>query len=433
MMGVTTGIEWTDATWNPLRGCSRVSEGCRNCYAERVAFRFRGPGQPYEGLAVLRNGQPGWAGKVELVEKHLLDPLKWKPVIAHLPDCKRSFDKGNEYCGCTRPRRIFVNSMSDLFHELVPDAWIDRIFAVMALCPQHTFQVLTKRPERMRDYLCRREESGPAWRRHAVWNAMASIDEGLGMPEPQWPLPNVWLGVSVENQAAADERIPLLLKTPAAVRFVSAEPLLGAVDMTLAVDGCPMRGRIEVGTYDTLAGSWWPALGNADAEYRGRQEELPHLDWVICGGESGPGARPMHPDWARSLRDQCKAASVPFFFKQWGEWARTGSVDTYGRVVDGVEIKGRKYPNSEGVSMLRDGRVCLKDFTVEEHRLRMKSGEAYSSAAITVDAEALRAFHASLDSSVENELGYEWMYRVGKHAAGAQLDGVEYKQFPEAR
>ncbi len=176
MANQKNGIVWTDETWNPLRGCSRVSEGCRNCYAESVARRFDGPGLPYEGL-IASGGQ--WNGQIKLVPEKLDEPLRWQ-----------------------RPRRIFVNSMSDLFHPNVPNEYIDRVFAVMALASQHTFQVLTKRPERMLEYLNRRTT-----------------------------MPNVWLGVSIENQVTADERIPLLLQTPAAVRWVSAEPLLRPVDL----------------------------------------------------------------------------------------------------------------------------------------------------------------------------------------------------------
>jgi protein gp37 len=270
-MGSKTAIEWTDSTWNPLRGCSRVSDGCRNCYAEKVAGRFSGAGLPYEGLARMVNGQAQWTGKIDLVEKHLEDPLKWK-----------------------EPRRIFVNSMSDLFHPSVSDEWIDSIFAVMALCPQHTFQVLTKRPSRMRRYLSEAEMS-----------IRDDIKFEKAAETLQWPLANVWLGVSVENQRAADERIPLLLQTPAAVRFASCEPLLGAVRLDRI-------GEEPEGYLNAMA-----AVIHCDG--RGTKS-ITGIDWVICGGESGPDARPMHPDWARLLRDQCKAAAVPFFFKQWGEW-----------------------------------------------------------------------------------------------------------------
>jgi protein gp37 len=198
-MGNNTKIEWTDATWNPIRGCSRVSEGCRNCYAD-------------------------WTGKVSFVEDHLLEPCRWR-----------------------KPRRIFVNSMSDLFHENVEENWIDQIFAVMAMCSRHTFQILTKRPERMLKYLTKFSTKSE-WARYlselndseeiSIFSEDAecvihnSIQGSISPPySVGWPMRNVWLGVSVENQAAANERIPLLLQTPAAVRFISAEPLLGPIDL----------------------------------------------------------------------------------------------------------------------------------------------------------------------------------------------------------
>jgi protein gp37 len=255
-MGATTGISWTDATWNPIRGCSRVSEGCRHCYAEMLAGRFSGPGQPYEGLAKKVGGEARWTGEVRFIEKHLEDPLRWR-----------------------KPRRIFVNSMSDLFHERVADEWLDRIFVVMALAPHHTFQVLTKRPERMRAYLA---DQGRLEAIYAEWYDLS----GAPAEAQEWPLPNVWLGVSVENQEAADERIPILLQTPAAIRFLSVEPMLSPVNL-LNADEDGLRGGL-----------------------------LGALHWVICGGESGPGHRDMLLSWARSLRDQCTGHGVPFFFKQ---------------------------------------------------------------------------------------------------------------------
>ena len=297
-----TGIQWTDKTWNPLRGCSRVSEGCRNCYAEVMASRFSGPGQWAEGLAT--RGPARWTGKVTLAEHKLDEPLRWRG-----------------------PQKIFVNSMSDLFHKDVPDEWIDRIFAVMALAPQHTFQVLTKRPERMREYvttklLGQREphcnatdwmtcvmdeirEARGGWSRES---AMSVAPPGSVLPDAwRWPLPNVHLGVSVENQATADARIPLLLQTPAAVRFISAEPLLEPVDLEISwirpQRGCDGR-TAGVHYHDEFCG--------------------PRLDWVIVGGESGPGARPFDMQWARALVEQCQAASVPVFVKQMGSWPYDG-------------------------------------------------------------------------------------------------------------
>lgn len=298
-MSDKSAIEWTDATWNPLRGCTRKSEGCRNCYAEIMAGRFSDPGQWGHGLAQ-RVALPGggidhrWTGKVELVDAALDLPLRWR-----------------------RPRRIFVNSTSDLFHEKVPDEWIDRVFAVMALAPQHTFQVLTKRPERMRKYFA---QDGGFGRWGFIEHHARQMLDRLGKPQPKGKtlahhggsnMPHLWLGTSIEDQATADDRIPHLLATPAAVRFLSAEPLLGPVDLTRIVikpSDAPERGKPPV-SINALKG-WYGGADHGPAP----------VHWTICGGESGPGARPMHPDWARSLRDQCQAAAVPFFFKQWGEW-----------------------------------------------------------------------------------------------------------------
>lgn len=287
-MADRTPIEWADATWNPITGCSRVSEGCRNCYAEVMAARFSKPGQWGEGLAQIVRKPDGsadhrWTGKVRLNDRALDQPLRWR-----------------------KSRRIFVCSTSDLFHEGVPDDWIDRVFAVMALNPRHQFQVLTKRPVRARAYLTDSgrpraiEEAAGAWLGEEAECFVSNWINGWSRPREtphdhnpadgtvqRWPLPNVWLGTSIEDQATADARIPHLLATPAAVRFVSAEPLLGPVDL----------------------GGYLPDLDCGDG-----------LDLVIVGGESGPGARPMHPDWPRALRDQCVAAGVAFFFKQWGEY-----------------------------------------------------------------------------------------------------------------
>jgi protein gp37 len=261
-----TKIEWTNTTWNPVRGCSIVSKGCTNCYAMKQAHRFSGHGMPYEGLTQLTKGGPVWTGKVRTVPEVLDAPLRWK-----------------------KPRRIFVNSMSDLFHEDVGWDFIDEVFGVMATAPQHTFQVLTKRPRRMLEFV-------------ASLSRTPSVRNGL-VP---WPLPNVWLGVSVEDQAAADERIPLLFQMPAAVRFLSMEPLLGPVDL----EHLPSHSGI---------GRHLDALNNGgcqDADVSAR------IDWVIVGGESGPGARPFEIPWARSIVQQCKAADVAVFVKQLGAQPR---------------------------------------------------------------------------------------------------------------
>ena len=276
-------IEWLrgpdgrqGATWNPIVGCSVVSPGCTNCYAMRLAGTRMRHHPSRAGLTQDSKAGPVWTGEVRFMEQWLTQPLRWQ-----------------------KPRMIFVCAHADLFHESVPDEWIDRVFAVMALCPQHTFQVLTKRPERMREYLSRNDVSlldrwskafGPGTFRMSSHELMARLSP-FTTPEhralyhaayPVFPLPNVWLGVSVEDQRRANERVDILRGTPAAVRWVSAEPMLGPIIF--------------------------------------RPEQLRSLDWVVAGGESGPNARPMHPDWARSLRDQCAAAGVPFLFKQHGEW-----------------------------------------------------------------------------------------------------------------
>lgn len=284
-MADQTSIEWTDATWNPLRGCTRVKEGCRNCYAEVMAARFSDPGQWGHGFA-RRVALPGggidhrWTGRVELVPEKLDLPLRWK--------------KG---------RRIFVNSTSDLFHEAVPDEDIDKVFAVMALCPQHTFQVLTKRPARMRAYFHARRDGDP-WAEAADYIAdLRGMEDHAVVLEPRdIPLPNVWLGVSAEDQETADERIPELLATPADLRFVSLEPLLGPVDLLK----CPTHGAAG-GSWDWLRGT---------RNWHSGQDTTPRIDWVIVGSESGPKARPCDIEWVRCIRDQCVSADVPFFWKQ---------------------------------------------------------------------------------------------------------------------
>ncbi|MEV0149070.1 MULTISPECIES: phage Gp37/Gp68 family protein [unclassified Nonomuraea] len=260
-MSDNSSIEWTDATWNPVTGCTEVSPGCDRCYAKTFAERWRGtPGHHFER-----------GFDVQLRPERLEQPLKWR-----------------------KPRRIFVNSMSDLFHDSVPDEFIAEVFATMARAPQHTFQVLTKRHGRMRSLLNRR----------SFRDNLAHLTS--------WPLPNVWLGVSVEDQKRAELRIPALLETPAAIRFLSCEPLLGPINLKRAV--WTMGSERGHG----LTASFVHA-GGCCCRFHG-------IDWVIVGGESGPGARPMHPDWARSLRDQCQEAGVAYLFKQWGAWGPTGWV-----------------------------------------------------------------------------------------------------------
>jgi protein gp37 len=280
----TTTIEWTrnddgtpGRTWNPFTGCTKISPGCDNCYAETIAERFRGSDAFPVGFDLqLRSPQTMNA------------PLTWR-----------------------KPTRVFVNSMSDVFHDGIHDQDIIWMFAVMVHARRHTFQLLTKRHGRMRSLL-----NSPSFEhmvRHRAEVALGPLTEKW-----QWPLPNLWLGVSVENQKWADIRIPALLETPAAVRFLSCEPLLGPIDLCGPI--VPGRGRPKL-TY-WLDGR--PGWGPDQTDDRGRVfQELtvgPRIDWVIVGGESGRRARPMHPNWARSLRDQCAAADVPYFFKQWGEW-----------------------------------------------------------------------------------------------------------------
>jgi len=212
-----------------------------------------------------------------------------------------------------KPRMIFVCSMGDLFHEDVPEIEIIRVFAVMADAQQHTYLVLTKRPERMKEVLTSPSIANDVW---------LMTNTGISEDKPIWPLPNVWLGVTAENQARADERIPILLQIPAAKRFVSVEPMLGPVDLTKIIIPITGKGSSQPCAPDSVRRI--NSLTGDDVLYDhkgyGVGSKRANLDWVICGGETGPGARPMHPDWVRGLRDQCQAAGVPFFFKSWGEW-----------------------------------------------------------------------------------------------------------------
>lgn len=290
-------IEWTEHTWNPIVGCTIVSPGCTNCYAMKMAARIEkmhaglvvkgsGGAAHYLGTTKSVKGNSVWTGKLALAPEIILnEPLRRK-----------------------KPTTYFVNSMGDLFHEDCPDEWIDQVFARMALAPQHTFQILTKRAERMRRYL------GPFDQRRADSLGRKVIKLGYDGPLEclPWPLPNVWLGVSAERQQEADKRIPELLATPAAVRFVSCEPLLGLVDLA------SIKVPRSYGSFlfDALRGvgrTWHdePFTNSLD----GRR-----LDWAIVGGESGANARPCSTEAVRLLRDQCEAAGVAFFLKQWGEW-----------------------------------------------------------------------------------------------------------------
>lgn len=347
-MADNTKIEWTDATWNPVTGCSVVSPGCTNCYAMRLAGTRLKHVESRKGLTIDTKAGPVWNGEVRFNEKDLDQPLRWR-----------------------RPRLIFVCAHGDLFHENVPDEWIDRVFAVMALAPQHTFQVLTKRSERMRAYVA--AVAGDP-KRFTSWAATGAgviresgLLEKLREAPPRWPLPNVWVGVSAEDQHRYDERVSHLRETPAAIRYVSAEPLLGPIDA-----------------------------------------DLTGIDWVIVGGESGSGARPMHPDWARSLRDQCAAAGVAFHFKQWGEWG-AGSVN-----LSTGQATFRSFPNFQTwvnkASTWVNGGICLD-----------AKGRHCRIGGDMMRAQDEGAFPVSI------------MHRVGKKAAGRLLDGVEHNDMPEVR
>lgn len=348
---MATKIDWSDETWNVVTGCEKVSPGCDRCYAETFAERWRGTkGHHFE------NGFD-----LTLRPERLPLPLSWK-----------------------KPRKIFVNSMSDLFHKDIPDEYIARTFAIMALTPQHSYQVLTKRHARMRSLLtdtctCGNGHGpGVHFRSAMAWAVSAANPDRIpGVPDDaeqrvwdaRWPLPGVWLGVSVETQKWAGIRIPALLETPAAVRFLSCEPLLGPIDLFGEDHSTHERDFDGVDNYICLDCS----TSDRHVPWRVIDRTSLGIDWVIVGGESGHGARPMSPDWARSLRDQCAEAGVPYLFKQWGEYAPTGYM------VIGARQKG-----------------CV------------------------------------FVGDPIDELGHRWeMRRVGKKKAGRELDGRTHDAFPE--
>lgn len=333
-MAETTHIEWADSTWNPLTGCTKVSPGCDNCYAEGVVNRFAGHNSAFPN-------------RFDIVTMR-------GPKMLHLPLSKK----------WAAPRRVFVNSLSDLFHADVPDEFIARVFAVMALAPQHTFQLLTKRHARMRALL---SDDGFE---NEVAHEIVGLTVADGIPEPDylnaftpwWPLPHVWLGVSVEDQQWADIRIPALLDTPAALRWISAEPLLGPLDLTQYL---PRRG---------------------DTEWARR------LNWVVVGGESGPRARPMHPSWVRDIRDDLAHAAVPWLFKQWGAWQNGSAPGVDGQREHVVAIDGRHEPSRD---FFRTPVLTPLAHDVHAHRIRTpvlmaKVGKA--AAGRTLDGRTYDAF-----------------------------------------
>lgn len=384
-MGDKSAIEWTDATWNPIRAsnlktgkvgwhCEHITTGCEFCYAERFNARL-GTGLPFK---------PGHRKDIEIFldETMLTQPLRWK-----------------------KPRNIFPFSMTDLFADFVSDAWIDKVFAVMALCPQHTFQILTKRSARMREYVTALTDDLGKWREIddcRIVEAMGKVaaeagwekeDEriepalmNIDITEGRWPMCNVWLGVSCEDQRRADERIPDLLATPAVVRFVSAEPLLGPIDFTM------------VRHNDQAKFSWLnypPSLNSLTGQYPLLEPEPrgDHLDWIIAGGESGRDARPMHPDWVRGIRDQCAAAGTAFFMKQWGEhlpWDQFSTTD----IDDDPE------------------QTRFKTMEWEDGRWRDVGYPMWCD---------------STDGAIDDD---NCVARVGKKRAGRILDGIEHNGYP---
>jgi protein gp37 len=384
-MAGNSKIQWTTDTWNPVGGCSKVSPGCKHCYALKIAGRFSAPG-PYghsHGLAIVdqKTKQAQWTGKLELFENRLLIPLRQR-----------------------KPRRIFVNSMSDLFHENLPDAAIDRVYATMLLAPQHTFQVLTKRAARMATYL-----NAPGLYRR--WLAAADrvraqlprlhLDRvPISDPEKFGPPRWIWHGVSVEDQRAADDRIPLLVQVRSYVRFLSVEPLLGNVTLEkwILPDGIGWQCS---GCRGYFSGSWKEVcptcgrIGYWTGSHAGNQRpNRQAIGWVIVGGESGNDARPMHPAWVSRIAAECASGQVPFFFKQWGAWKPDLPV----------------YPTE-----------------TERRELQERNEEPHEDAEILFTSGAMTGPVPQPDPR-QNPW---WMVKVGKKKAGdLMLDGTVHHAFP---
>ncbi len=314
----TTTIEWTDRTWNPVTGCTKVSQGCKNCYAERIYERFNGK------------------GNFKLVHLH--------PERLNAP------------AGWEKPSMVFVNSMSDLFHEAVPFYFINQVFLKMLYTRRHTYQVLTKRPERALKFLNWLKESDDVMYKDIITNK------------------GIWIGVSIEDQKTADERIPLLLQIPAAVRFLSCEPMLAPIKLSHLI------GRTTFAKND--------------------------IQWIICGGESGPQARPMHPDWARGIRDYCNRASIPFFFKQWGQWIP-------------YEVDSPPYWYCSATDTCYDGH--LLNFTDELGNPGRLNGGRW------MDGTEAQIYCMDTQNELCMFLG------TGKKKAGHLLDGKAHHEFPNLK
>lgn len=313
-------IEWTEQTWNPIIGCSKISDGCKNCYAEKMAVR----------LACIENTQH---------YKHVVSN-KWNgTTYFNIPALEKPLKR-------KKPTTYFVCSMGDIFHETVPFRWVDEVLDIIEKCPQHRFIILTKRAKRMHDY----------------WTWVYEFNDTVPSKKQ-----NIIWGITAENQEQANKRIPWLLEIPCSCKMVSIEPMLGEVDLTKIIDS-------DGDTIDCLNGKMYQKSCKVDKTFD-------IISWVIVGGESGSNARPMHPEWVKSIKDQCEKSNTPFFFKQWGEWKKVGECDN---------CKDSKY---------YDDRKC--------QILNISGGQGY-----------------------HGELAY-YMKKVGKKKAGCLIDGEEYKQFPK--
>lgn len=383
-MTTNTKIEWADHTFNPWWGCAKISPACDHCYAaaldKRTGGDHWGANQPRKRTS----------------EKNWMSPLKWnRQKFFECQGCGRrdtmvklemTGDRGD--CDCYKHaiptrQRVFCASMADVFDNEVDPQWRSDLMALIDATPNIDWLILTKR----------------------IGNANKMLFEASG--QDQIPA-NIWLGATICNQDEADRDIPKLLAVPAAKRFLSIEPMLGPVRLEDVITSPYDRHRGWPGTYNSLLGSWWPAVGDVDKEYRDKEEGLAKLDWIICGGESGPGARPMHPDWARSLRDQCQAAKVPFLFKQWGEWA--SAYQTMG-----------------------DGKMVFRQFT--SHQQWVNKASTWVQGGIYLDnfGEQLHNGGDMARARDEGKFPVTIMHKVGKKTAGRLLDGVTHNGVSDGR